>query len=160
MAVGGLSLVVLSSAMAQEPPHSTAQTASAIFDHVSCRGAPNEIRLVITGVEDAVGQIAADLYPNDQAKFLKGSQRIKQVRFAARTPQTAFCISAPEAGDYAIALYHDRNANKDLDKNSFGLPNEPWGISNNPKVRFSAPTVDKAIFPVSEDGAEVEITLR
>ena len=86
------------------------------FQHVSCNRGENEIRIVISGVKKSAGLIAADLYPNDDDNFLKGGGRIKQVRFAAKAPHTSFCINAPEPGNYAIAVYHDRNANFQFDK--------------------------------------------
>ncbi|MHA7870936.1 MAG: DUF2141 domain-containing protein [Hyphococcus sp.] len=129
------------------------------FDHVSCTGAENEIRIVITGVEESVGLITADLYPDNEETFLRGIGRVKKVKYAARAPVTRFCMTTPEAGDYALAVYHDRNANGSFDKTGLGLPNEPWGISNNPRVRFAPPPVSKALFGVTENGAEVEIKL-
>ncbi len=130
------------------------------FDHVSCTGAPNEIRLVIEGFDNAVGLVTVDLYVNDNAGFLKRAGRVAQRRAAAKSPFTKLCIRAPEPGQYAIAVYHDKNANKTFDKNAFGLPAEPWGISNNPKIRFGPPHVDEALFPVDADaGAEVAIKL-
>ena len=129
------------------------------FDHVSCNGGENEIRVVINRVKQNAGQIAADLYPNDEEGFLHSEARITQVRFAAKSPVTAFCITPPEPGQYAIALYHDKNANKKFDKSPLGMPAEPWGISNNPKILFSAPPVEKALFEVNGEGAKVEIKL-
>ncbi|MEO0880090.1 MAG: DUF2141 domain-containing protein [Pseudomonadota bacterium] len=129
------------------------------FDHVSCRGADNEVRVKVVDVEDNIGLIVADLYRNDEEGFLKRSGRVAQVRFAARAPHTTFCMAAPESGDFAIALYHDQNANKTLDKKAFGLPAEPWGISNAPRILFGPPKVDEALFQVPETGATVEIKL-
>lgn len=129
------------------------------FDHVSCTGAKNEIRVVITGVKHSEGLMTADLFPNRQEGFLKGRGRLKQVQFAAKAPVTKFCITAPEPGLFAMSMYHDRNANGDFDKTGLGLPAEPWGVSNNPKIGFGPPPVEKALFTVSEDGAKVEIDL-
>ncbi len=130
------------------------------FEHVSCNGADNQIRLVVTGVKRSAGRITADLYPNQEDGFLKKRGRITQVKFAAKAPVTSFCIIAPTTGVFAIAVYHDKNANDGFDKGPLGLPAEPWGISNNPKVRFSPPPVEKALFEVSHGGAEVEIKLK
>ncbi len=129
------------------------------FDHVSCTGADNELRIIIRDVKNSVGLITADLYPNNNETFLKGKGRIKKVKFAARAPMTKFCMAIPEGGDYAMAVYHDRNANGQFDKTGLGLPDEPWGISNNPKVRFAAPHVERALFKVTKDGAMVDIKL-
>ena len=130
------------------------------FDHVSCTGAPNEIRLVIEGFKGSIGLVTVDLYVNDNEGFLKRAGRVVQRRAAAKAPRTFLCVTAPEPGDYAIAVYHDANANKTFDKNAFGLPAEPWGISNNPKIRFAPPHVEEALFPVDEtNGANVVIEL-
>ena len=138
----------------------TAPKIEAGIDHVSCIGGKNEIRIRIDGLEKSVGLMTADLYRNDPDGFLKRTGRIAQVRFAAKAPQTAFCMRTEAPGDYAIAVYHDENANKTFDKKAFGLPAEPYGISNNPIIRFGPPSVDEALFNVTAEGADVRIELR
>lgn len=129
------------------------------FDHVTCSGAPNEVRVFIEGVADAIGLVRADLYRNDPNGFLKAEGRVRKTSVAAKAPLTQFCMTAPAAGQYAIAVYHDENANLRFDKKAFGMPAEPYGISNNPKIRFAPPKVEEALFSVSDDGTTVVITL-
>lgn len=123
------------------------------FEHVSCTGAANEIRVLVTGVKKSVGLVTVDLFPNREEGFLRGRGRLDQVRFAAKAPVTKLCLHAPESGLFALSAYHDQNANGDFDKTGLGLPAEPWGISNNPKVVFAPPPVEKALFSVSADSA-------
>ena len=130
------------------------------FKHVSCTGAPNEVRVKIDKVANSVGLIVADLYRNDEAGYLKREGRVQQVRFAARAPVTEFCMHAPKPGEYAIALYHDKNANWTLDRGPFGIPAEPFGLSNNPPVRLAAPKIADTLFEVPADGAEIDIQLK
>lgn len=130
-----------------------------IFEHVSCSGAENEIRVIVTGVKDNTGLVTADLFPNREDGFLRKRGRILQVKFAAKAPMTKFCLTAPEPGLFAVSIYHDENANGDFDKNAFGLPAESWGLSNNPKVRFGPPPVEAALFEVTAEGARVHIKL-
>lgn len=47
---------------------------------------------------------------------------------------------------YALALYHDENNNKTLDKNLFGLPTEKYGFSNNARGAFGPPDFEEAAF--------------
>lgn len=129
-------------------------------DHMSCTGEPNEIRVVIKAVKQSVGLMTIELYRNDPATFLSKEGREVRRQFAARAPVTEICLHAPDAADYAIAVYHDRNANQRFDKGALGLPAEPYGVSNNPRMRFAPPAIDEALFPVPEDGARVEIELR
>ena len=58
------------------------------FEHVSCTGAENEIRIIVSGVKGAHGLITADLFPNKEDGFLRGRGRLFQVKFAAKAPQT------------------------------------------------------------------------
>ncbi|WP_411816738.1 DUF2141 domain-containing protein [Hyphococcus sp. DH-69] len=143
------SFMAASTALAKKTPPPTAEDYA--FNHVSCKGDPNEIRVIVSGIEAATGLITADLFPNKEEGFLRGRGRLLQVKFAAKAPLTKFCITAPESGLFAMSVYHDGNANGIFDKNGIGLPAEPWGISNNPKVRFAPPPVEKALFSVSEN---------
>ncbi len=130
------------------------------IDHMSCTGEPNEIRVVVRNVKKSVGLITVELYADDQENFLRKEGRVERNQFAARAPETAFCIHAPEATAYAIGLYHDQNANNRIDKGALGIPVEPYGVSNNPRMRFSAPTVEESRFSVPSGGAFVDIRLK
>lgn len=150
----------LAAALFSAPAIAEDDAATASFNHVSCTRAPNEIRLRIENVKESVGLVTAALYPNDEELFLSGPGRIVNVRFAARAPATEFCLTAPGPGAYAIAVYHDKNANRSFDKKAFGLPAEPYGLSNNPTIRLARPKVTEALFEVERSGALVEIALR
>lgn len=49
-------------------------------------------------------------------------------------------------GQYAIAVGHDVNLNRRVDRNWFGKPSEQWGMSNNPRAHMRAPDFSKAQF--------------
>lgn len=152
---GVFAVLIAASAASPEAPAPLPE-----IDHVSCKGAPNEVRVVVKNVRESVGLITAELYRNDQATFLHADGRVVRQQFAARAPETRFCLTAPESTSYAIGLYHDKNANHRIDKGALGIPVEPYGLSNNPRIRFAAPTVDEALFHVPEQGVYVEIQLK
>ncbi len=52
-------------------------------------------------------------------------------------------------GESAIAVGHDVNVNKKVDKNWLGKPTEQWGMSNNPHAHMRAPDFSKAEFELS-----------
>ena len=131
------------------------------FSTVSCTGGANEIRVTVDNVRKGVGVLTIELYGDDESKWLRREGRVVRKKFAARTPQTKVCLYAPAPGDYAIGIYHDRNSSDRFDKGAFGLPAEPYGVSNNPKMRFAAPKVSEALFRVEETGpASVTVRLR
>ena len=154
------SLLVVAAATSATAKKVEISDADFSFEHVSCSGADNEIRVLVTGVKKSVGLVTVDLFPNREENFLRGRGRIDQVKFAAKAPITKICLHAPESGLFALSAYHDENANGDFDKTGLGLPAEPWGISNNPKVVFAPPPVEKALVEVgAKTGAHVHINL-
>lgn len=129
-------------------------------EHMSCKGEPREILVRVVNVKESVGLVTIELYRNDPDGFLNKRGRESRHRFAARAPATAVCVHAPEAGQWAMVAYHDENANQKFDKGTFGIPVEPFGVSQNPKIRLAPPPIEKALFEVAETGATVEIRLR
>jgi uncharacterized protein (DUF2141 family) len=51
-------------------------------------------------------------------------------------------FSGVAPGRYALAVFHDANANRRLDT-FMGIPREGFGFSRNPVIRFGAPQFDK-----------------
>lgn len=49
-------------------------------------------------------------------------------------------------GAYAMAVFHDENANNDLDRNFLGIPSEGTGASNDAHNMFGPPGYDDARF--------------
>lgn len=47
-------------------------------------------------------------------------------------------------GSYAVCAFHDNNGRGKLTQNFLGMPQEEWGMSGNPRVRFRAPRFDQA----------------
>lgn len=62
-----------------------------------------------------------------------------------------------QPGLYAVALFHDENANGRLDKFA-GVPREGLGFSNNPRIRFGPPSFAQARLAIS--GSDVSIPVR
>jgi len=63
-------------------------------------------------------------------------------------------------GTYAIAVYHDLNENGKLDTRTFGIPTEPYGFSNNPTVKWSAPSFSDASFELASSEQELKIAVK
>lgn len=128
--------------------------------HMSCDGEPREILVRVVNVKESIGLMTIELYRNDPEGFLNKRGREFRQRFAAKAPVTEVCLHAPTVGQWAMVAYHDENANEKFDKGTFGLPVEPFGVSQNPKIRLAPPPIEKALFEVAETGATVEIGLR
>jgi uncharacterized protein (DUF2141 family) len=64
------------------------------------------------------------------------------------------------AGTYAIAVFQDLNEDGILNKGAFGVPNEPYGFSNNARGQFGPPSFEAAAFRCSHQNAVMEVALR
>ena len=62
-------------------------------------------------------------------------------------------------GRYAIALFHDANANHKLDK-FMGVPREGFAFSRNPVIRFSAPQFDKVSIVLAPGFTRVSVRMQ
>ena len=113
----------------------------------ACGQSPTDIVVRISNLRNGMGNVVAELYPNDPANFLKGRVRIGRAFQPAVAEGTVdVCLTAPEPGTYAVAVYHDENANIKFDKTWIGLPAEGFGVSNNPGMLFGPPPFDEAKF--------------
>ncbi|HEY5070463.1 MAG TPA: DUF2141 domain-containing protein [Caulobacteraceae bacterium] len=126
-----------------------------------CEGRPSSARLsvVVEGVASNKGLIAATLYGNAKARFLVRNGALKVWRAAARSPTTSMCIWLGGPGTYAVAVYHDANANMKFDIGPLG-PTEAYGFSNNPRITFSKPSLEAVRFFARAGDNTVRIRLR
>jgi uncharacterized protein (DUF2141 family) len=63
------------------------------------------------------------------------------------------------AGEYGVAVIHDENRNRRLDRNFLGIPKEGFGFANNPHVGLSAPPFSAAIVHVTCPVTEINVHL-
>ncbi len=125
-----------------------------------CGQSTDEIVVRVSNLRNGRGNVVAELYPDDPANFLKGRARIERAFLpAAGQGIIDVCLTAPEPGTYAVAVYHDENANIKFDKNWIGLPTEGYGISNNPTFFLVPPAFDDAKFEVLSGSIIIPVAL-
>ena len=60
-------------------------------------------------------------------------------------------------GNFGVAVIHDENRNRRLDRNFIGIPKEGFGFANNPHVGLSAPPFNAAIVHVTCPVTEINV---
>ena len=123
-----------------------------------CEPGTGQVAVTVEGVT-AGGILAVELYRPSKRDFLKKKSRIHRIRVAAEDGPQTVCFAAQRPGRYAVATYHDKNANRDLDQKINLRPKEPFGLSTNPKLRWGFPKFDEADFEVPEEGTAITIQL-
>lgn len=110
------------------------------------------VRLEITGLKDASGDIYIAVYDSDDAWL--GDETVMQQKVAIGEALDGellrYELQLP-AGEYAFSIFYDANNNGELDTNFIGIPNEPIAISNNARPRFGPPSYEDAVFKLGSE---------
>jgi uncharacterized protein (DUF2141 family) len=129
----------------------------------NCAGPVSDtwINVTIDGVRNGNGLMAVTLYADEPRKFLvkKGSMYVGRVD--ATAPETRMCLYVPKPGVYALAVYHDEDASRNIKRSGvLGLPEEGFGFSNNPPTIASIPSFRSVRLNISKSGLSTRIHLK
>jgi uncharacterized protein (DUF2141 family) len=113
----------------------------------------------VTGLRNQKGQLifgvftSADGFPNVEGKSVNW-----QVKDAAAEPVTFHADLPP--GVYGASVLHDENRNGRMERNLAGIPQEGYGVTNNPKPALRAATFGEATFTLPPEGKAMTISLQ
>ncbi|MFK7830300.1 MAG: DUF2141 domain-containing protein [Congregibacter sp.] len=115
-----------------------------------------QLTIDVTGLTKVAGALMVAVHNSEDSWDDRGeAAALARQNVTANTAQLVFVDLAP--GTYAVMLYHDENANGELDTNMLGVPSEGYGFSNN-KGRFGRPSFDEAkIFLTGDLRIEIKI---
>jgi uncharacterized protein (DUF2141 family) len=106
--------------------------------------ATNECTIRITGFETTHGKAFI--------KILDINNKPLKTYILPVTDKQIVCrVDVAGQSKVAVQVFHDVNNNKKLDKNLFGAPAEPWGISGETRPSFRAPTLAEMLVSVDKD---------
>lgn len=117
-----------------------------------------DLTVKITGIKSNKGFIRLAIY--DNATDFPGNyvNAVESENILVQGSQVATTFKNLSPGTYAISVFHDVNNDEDLNTNILGIPKEPFGFSNNPRI-LGPPKFRKCKFTVSND-KEVRINLK
>lgn len=114
----------------------------------------------VRGFAAATGQVRVQTYPATKAAWLNKGQWINRIDIPVKPSGGAmrFCVPVPQAGQYGIAVRHDRDGNGKTD-----ISRDGGGFSNNPSLNIfnlGKPGVDKAAFHAGPGVTKITINLK
>lgn len=117
-------------------------------------GAPDEPRrLIVTVVtRNDSGRVFCAIWRGREGYPTQREHNVGEAMDRTIVNRRGTCVFEDlEPGDgYAIAVFHDENANNDLDRNIFGIPSEGTGASNDAHNMFGPPGYDDARFRIPD----------
>lgn len=117
-----------------------------------------ELIVQIEGIKKVEGNIGLLVFTKDGGFPDQAQNAILELEIKVTSKNMEVNLGHLPYGEYAIALVHDVNANKALDKNLFGIPKEPFGFSNNKSIFFGLPDFEEAA--VSFDSNQKATTIK
>ena len=119
----------------------------------------SNLTVMVEGLKGKQGQVCARLFaqsngfPDRQDKAV-ANQCIKVSKIA-----TGFKFDNLVPGSYAVAIFHDANADGKINTGVFGIPSEGLGCSRNPRGLIGPPRFQDAVFLVVGPNNEIKIQL-
>jgi uncharacterized protein (DUF2141 family) len=120
---------------------------------------PGTLDVSLVGLRSAKGLVQVCLTARpDKFPGCKGDPNAHRLTVAASQAAT-FAFHDLPAGEYAMALIHDENANNKLDT-MLGIPREGFGFSMNPTITVGAPSFKASQFVVSAAGSSQRVKMK
>lgn len=109
----------------------------------------NKLVIKLEGIKSSSGNLNIGVY-SKALGFLKSDKAFAGVFVKAELGTTIATIDNLPNGTYALAVFHDQNANKKLDTNFLGIPNEPLGFSKGKLKTFGPPSFKECAFEMDK----------
>jgi uncharacterized protein (DUF2141 family) len=138
----------------------TASAGSVISNDMSrcSAGEGPAVKVVVQGIKSSTGKLRVQTYPATKAAWLAKGRWLQRIESGARAGTMSFCLPVGTAGNYAVAVRHDKNGNGSTDISSDG-----GGFSNNPSIsvlNLGKPSVGKVSFYVGSGVTTVTINMK
>lgn len=117
------------------------------------------LTILIEGVHSSEGKIMLALHSSEKTWMNHKAKPKSPHMVAARKGTVRLTIDYLEPGTYAVAIYHDENSNRKLDKNGIGIPKEGYAFSNNARGAMGPPSYEKASFKLGADGKTITVKI-
>ncbi|WPP50857.1 DUF2141 domain-containing protein [Catalinimonas niigatensis] len=101
------------------------------------------VTVVVNGIESKEGSIQIAFF-STKASFPDEKPYKANKLSLNESGEVTLIFKDIPFGEYALAVYQDKNDNDKLDTNLVGIPKEPYGFSNNHNPKFSRPNYDEA----------------
>jgi len=123
--------------------------------------AKSTLTIHITGLRNAKGKVRIALFRDAKGFPMDVENAVESQRLEI-DPQTmtvtGVFANLPQ-GAYAVSILHDENLTGKMEFDAQGIPQEGYGISNNPDTTQGPPTPEQAKFPVNQSQVTLEIKM-
>jgi uncharacterized protein (DUF2141 family) len=136
-------------ACARPGPAAPAPQAPQAANPSSSEEARGEVAVEVLGFRNDDGQLLMALFRSEEGFPEDRDQAQASVALRIRDGRVRHVFEDVPAGPFAVAVLHDENENFKMDTNLFGIPQEGYGASRNPRRRFGPPRFSDAVLELA-----------
>ena len=119
-----------------------------------------EVTVRVHGITDSRGMIHCGVFRSSENWMSPTADYAKSMPVGEVGQVVELVIPDVPSGFYSFSLYQDLEGNKTLSRNSFGIPTDPWGISNDAATNFGPPSFEDASVVIEPPSTTIDVTLR
>ncbi len=116
-----------------------------------------DLKVTVNGVGSSDGIVVVALFSEEESDLFPEEEPERVMITDAENGSVTVIFTSIPAGEYAIAAFHDKNNNGELDKSGIGLPEEPYGNTGIRSAR--KPLYENSKFEFSEDEKQLTIEI-
>lgn len=121
-------------------------------------GTTAPLTIAVANVRAGKGYVMLSLFDSKEG-FDEKCNPVCQVRLRSQGDRCKWTLHGIPLGSYAVAVFQDLDDDGVLDRNSLGVPTEPYGFSNNAGSMLGPPAFEEAEFTLAGPGVALEIRL-
>jgi len=120
---------------------------------VTFDGGVVEVR--VEGLTSSQGKVYASIFLS--AEGFPGNKNLAFAFRAAPAQDGTVVLTFEEvpAGEFVVAVLHDKDGNEELSFNFLGMPKEDYGFSRDARARFGPPPFEQAVMSLQEGESKV-----
>lgn len=116
------------------------------------------LTIEVAGLQNHRGLLCLKVFSGTKGFPNSNDSAVKRQCFKITASPMTVTFTDLNMGGYAVAVFHDANGDRQLNRNSLGMPIEGYGFSRNPTTRTGPPQFSDAVFMLA--GSSTSITIR
>lgn len=154
-------LLALSAGSLQAQAPATPASAPAVATAPAPAVAKSTLTIHLTGFRNAKGKVNILLFRDGKGFPLDPPSAVESQRLEIdqKTLGATVVFADVPQGQYAVSVLHDENLSGKMDFDASGIPQEGYGISNNPDTTQGPPTPESAMVTLNQPETKIEIKL-
>jgi uncharacterized protein (DUF2141 family) len=134
-------------------------TSAMTLSECAAAASNNQLTVMIDGLKNQQGQVCLSLFSQPEGFPAAADRAVTSRCVPVSEISDGIILANLPSGNYAIAVFHDANADGKLNTGIFGIPKEGFGFSRNPRITTRAPRFNETAFTLDNQATQIQIQM-